>query len=238
MEPKTHPTGDSRIPETISLHAVRPRDGEADADHVDSTVTTPSSQASSPIRYQPLTFIRGAFDNAVGGVKNFVEYPFLDRKFEKQAHDTLSGLEPFFWVLRLLGLCPRVGLFDSDEPGETAKSWNKGLMVHVVIVGTFLWMGLIATFGFSILWPIAFCSGFQSMMFSNQSYCQTDIMSRFLTLKGMNALIQSSFLFIGSVNMVGESKLVAPSRKSIEQRLNAQRIPVSVDMVEFICSSR
>ncbi|XP_055349634.1 uncharacterized protein LOC129596389 [Paramacrobiotus metropolitanus] len=212
LQRSEHDAVDHDREESIVLQTIRSLPSSttdsAEIEVVDGTAlvaTSPTTSNGSTVRFQTFRLFRDTLEGAVDGVKQFVEYPFVNRpSSEQQARDTLAGLEPFFWVLRILGLCPRVGLFDSSNAvkDNTTKTWNIALVVHTVIVGIFLWLGFVSTFGFSLAWPIAFCAGFQSIMYSNETYCKTDLMERFLTLKGMNTLIQTSFLFIGAVNMV------------------------------------
>lgn len=93
----------------------------------------------------------GAWYALAGGVKEFVQFPFSP-EVEKQAHDTLAGLEPFFWMLRAMGLCPAVEIFETKRSSPSVKRrWNIALTIYCGLVGIFLLLGFIATFGFSMV---------------------------------------------------------------------------------------
>ncbi|OQV20282.1 hypothetical protein BV898_05833 [Hypsibius exemplaris] len=152
--------------------------------------------------FGPIRFARGAAKN----VRQFVEFPFNENS-DKQAADTLAALEPFFWLLRALGLCSLVSIFATTGTAfgfsdKVRRRWNAALTVYCGTVGLFLVMGFFSTFGFALMWPLAFCAGFQTMMKDNHTYpyCKTDVMVRFLTPTGMSTIVQSAFLFIGVSN--------------------------------------
>ena len=150
--------------------------------------TSPTSPADRLQQFRPIRFAL----NTAKEVRNFVEFPFSPASPDQQAADTLAALEPFFWLLRALGLCSLVSIFSSTPiplTDRVQKRWNTGLLVYCITVGIFLWLGFFATFGFSLAWPVAFCAGFQTVM-ANQSYCKADIMSRFLTPTGMATIVQ------------------------------------------------
>ncbi|OQV20283.1 hypothetical protein BV898_05834 [Hypsibius exemplaris] len=155
--------------------------------------------------FGPIRFAKGAAKN----VQEFVvEIPFNENP-DKQAADTLTALEPFFWLLRALGLCSLVSIFATTGTAfgfsyKVRRRWNAALTVYCGTVGLFLVMGFVSLFGFALMWPLAFCAGFQTMMKDNHThpYCKTDVMVRFLTPTGMSTIVQSAFLFIGVSNGV------------------------------------